>query len=90
MSNDNADQLDQQFLFEVIENQLQDGHPKKVKETLLRLCMTGHSREDALELIAYALVPELYAAIEHQEPFNLVQYETNLDLLPETPWIHGE
>ncbi len=52
MSQDHGDQLDQQLLFEVIENQLADGYPLKVKATLMRLCMTGHSREDALELIA--------------------------------------
>ena len=37
MTDGNPDQLDHQLLFEIIENQLADGHPKKVKETLMRL-----------------------------------------------------
>jgi hypothetical protein len=90
MSQDHGDQLDQQLLFEVIENQLADGYPLKVKATLMRLCMTGHSREDALELIACALAPEMFAVIEQQQEFNLARYEAQLDLLPQTPWIEPD
>lgn len=78
---------DQQLLFEVIENQLADNYPKKVKETLLRLCMTGHSRDEALELMACALAPEMFAVIEQRQEFNLSRYEQHLALLPETPWL---
>jgi hypothetical protein len=88
MQEPNADQLDQQLLFEVIENQLADGYPVKTTETLMRLRMTGHSREDALELIACALAPEMYAVIEQRQAFDLARYEAHLDLLPETPWIN--
>lgn len=87
MTADAGDQFDQNLLFEVIENQLADGYPAKVKATLLRLCMTGHSREAALELIACALAPEIEAVIEHNQEFNLARYEHQLDLLPQTPWI---
>ncbi len=87
MTADAGDQFDQNLLFEVIENQLADGYPAKVKATLLRLCMTGHSREEALELIACALAPEMEAVIEHNQEFNLARYEHQLDLLPQTPWI---
>jgi hypothetical protein len=87
MTADAGDQFDQNLLFEVIENQLADGYPAKVKATLLRLCMTGHSREEALELIACALAPEMEAVIEHNQEFNLTRYEHQLDLLPQTPWI---
>ncbi len=87
MTADAGDQFDQNLLFEVIENQLADGYPAKVKATLLRLCMTGHSREEALELIACALAPEMEAVIEHNQEFNLARYEQQLDLLPQTPWI---
>jgi hypothetical protein len=90
MSDDSTEQLDHLLLFEIIENQLADGHPKKVKETLLRLCMTGHSRDEALELIACALAPELYAVVDLREEFNLARYEAQLDSLPETPWIASE
>jgi len=88
MQDSNPDQLDQQLLFEVVENQLADGYPAKTTATLLRLCMTGHSREEAIELIACALAPEMYAVVEHQQAFDLARYEAHLDLLPETPWTN--
>ncbi|MCA1931328.1 hypothetical protein [Rheinheimera sp.] len=77
----------QEIIFEVLENQLADNNPKQVKETLMRLCMTGHSREDALELIACALAPEMEAVIERNESFNLPRYIEHLALLPEMPWV---
>jgi hypothetical protein len=77
----------QELLFEVLENQMADNHPKQVKETLMRLCMTGHSREDAMELMACALAPEMEAVIERQEAFNLQRYVEHLALLPEMPWV---
>lgn len=81
------EQVDEGILFEVLENQLLDNNPKQVKETLLRLCMTGHSREEALELMAYALAPEMHAVIELGQTFNLERYTTHLTLLPDTPWL---
>ncbi len=81
---------DQELLFEVIENQLADEYPKKVKETLLRLCLTGHSREEAIELIACALAPEMHAVVEQRQSFDLARYEAHLGLLPETPWLDEE
>ncbi len=81
---------DQELLFEVIENQLADEYPKKVKETLLRLCLTGHSRDEAIELIACALAPEMHAVVEQRQPFDLVRYEAHLGLLPDTPWLDEE
>lgn len=79
--------VDQEIIFEVLENQLADNNPKQVKETLMRLCMTGHSREDALELMACALAPEMEAVIERNESFNLQRYIEHLALLPEMPWV---
>lgn len=84
------DFIDQSTLFEVLENQLADNYPKEVTATLLRLRMTGHSREDALELMACALAPEMYAVIEQQQNFNLQRYAANLALLPDTPWLEEE
>lgn len=90
MSNQESEQVDQSLLFEVIENQLADAYPAKVKETLMRLRMTGHSQEEAMELIACALAPEMLAVVEQQQQFNLTRYEQHLDLLPETPWLAAE
>jgi len=81
------DFIDQSTLFEVLENQLADNYPKEVTATLMRLRMTGHSREEALELMACALAPEMYAVIENRESFNLQRYTEHLALLPATPWL---
>lgn len=87
MTTPEQDLIDQSLLFEVLENQLADGEPAFVKATLLRLCMTGHRREDALELMACALAPEMEAVIEQQQTFNLARYQQHLELLPQTPWL---
>lgn len=88
MSDD--DQLDQTMLFEVVENQLADQYPKQVTATLMRLCMTGNSRDEAIELIACALAPEMIDVIEQQKDFNLERYIAHLELLPQTPWLEEE
>lgn len=88
MSNDEL--LDQAMLFEVVENQLADNYPIQVTETLMRLRMTGNSREQALELIACALAPEMIDVIEHQQSFNLERYVAHLSLLPQTPWLDND
>ncbi|MFC4653501.1 MULTISPECIES: hypothetical protein [Rheinheimera] len=81
------EQVDQGILFEVLENQLADNNPKQVKETMLRLRMTGHSNDEALELMACALAPEMHAVIEQGQAFNLERYVQHLALLPQTPWL---
>ncbi|MGI5310504.1 hypothetical protein [Rheinheimera sp. WS51] len=86
----NDDQLDQDLLFEIVENQLADNNPTDVKATLMRLCMTGNSRDEAIELIACALAPEMIAVVEHQQSFNLTRYIEHLNLLPQTPWLDEE
>jgi hypothetical protein len=82
--------LDQAMLFEVVENQLADNYPKQVTETLMRLRMKGSTREEAIELIACALAPEMIDVIEHQQDFNLERYSAHLALLPETPWLEED
>lgn len=84
------DLIDQQMLFEVVENQLADQYPKIVSETLMRLRMTGNSQQEAIELIACALGPEMIDVIEHKQPFNMERYSQHLALLPATPWLEEE
>lgn len=43
-------------LVEIVENQLADSTPIKVKETLMRLMMTGTARDEAVQMIACACV----------------------------------
>ncbi|KDM92242.1 hypothetical protein [Photobacterium galatheae] len=75
-----------EMLVEAVENQLADGNPIKVKETLMRLVMTGTPREEAIEMIACALSVEVFDVAKNEGEFNLKRYSENLDALPEMPW----
>ncbi len=48
------------MLVETVENQLAEGNPVKVKETLMRLVMTGTPRDEAIQMIACALSVEVF------------------------------
>lgn len=52
--------MQEEQLIEIIENQLEDGQPVKVKETLMRLMMTGTPREEAIAAMACALAIEVF------------------------------
>lgn len=73
-------------VIEIVENQINDNNPPRVKETLMRLMLQGIEREEAMQFIACALCVELIGVINDQEPFNEARYNQNLDLLPEMPW----
>lgn len=74
------------MLIEVVNNQLNDGNPIKVKETLMRLRMTGIEQGEAIEYIACALGEEMTQVIEQGSPFDEARYGRMLDMLPEMPW----
>ena len=78
--------FDESALFAAVENQLADGNPLAVKETMLRLRMTGYSHQEALEFIACALAAEIMAMEEQQVPFNEQRYAGFLACLPDMPW----
>jgi hypothetical protein len=81
--------IDDEFLMETVENQLQDGEPIKVKETLMRLVMTGHNREDAVASIACALSIEIYDVMMNEGKFNIQRYSKHLDSLPDLSFMEG-
>ncbi|MDP2572156.1 hypothetical protein [Vibrio penaeicida] len=87
MSNEQEAIMTDEHLREVVENQIADGDPIKVKETLMRLMMTGNSREDAIDMIACALMLEVFGVVKNEEPFNLKRYKEHLDELPEMSWL---
>lgn len=82
------DLLTEEHLIEVVENQLAENNPKRVKETLMRLTLEGMERELAMELIACALSVEIVDVLQNGKPFDNARYDRNLDLLPETPWMN--
>lgn len=77
-------------LIEVVGNQLEDGNPIKVKETLMRLMMTGTSREDAVAMMACAVAIEIFDVMKNEGEFNLKRYSENLDQLPDLSFMEGE
>ncbi|EGR9008156.1 hypothetical protein I8D50_002274 [Vibrio vulnificus] len=77
-------------LIEIIENQLEDGNPIKVKETLMRLMMTGTPREDAVAMMACAMSIEIFDVMKNDGEFNLKRYSENLDYLPDLSFMEGE
>lgn len=86
---------DEQFmqeddLIEIIENQLEDGDPIKVKETLMRLMMTGTPRDEAVAMMACAMSIEIFDVMKNDGEFNLKRYSEHLDQLPDIGFMEGE
>lgn len=84
------DIIDEEVLIETIENQLEDGQPIQVKETLMRLMMTGSTREDALALMACALSVEVFDVMKNDVEFNSKRYASHLSMLPDLGFMEGE
>lgn len=82
--------MQEEQLVEVIENQLEDGNPIKVKETLMRLVMMGTPREEAIEMMACAVAIEIFDVMKNNETFNLKRYSEHLDQLPDLSFMEGE
>jgi len=72
-------------LFEVIENQLRSNDPPETRETLSRLVAEGHTRDEAMKLLACALVIEIYDVLKTEAPYDHARYAANLKRLPELP-----
>ncbi|WP_299734873.1 hypothetical protein [uncultured Endozoicomonas sp.] len=83
---ENDDVMGGEEVTEIVENQLAENNPPRVKETLMRLMLEGIEREEAIEYIACALCVELDDVVNNGSAFNLERYERHLGLLPEMPW----
>ena len=70
---------------EVVESQIRDNNPPETRETLSRLMAEGHSREDAVLLIAQAVCVEVYTILKTKKEFNHDRYVRNLSALPQEP-----
>lgn len=82
--------VDDEVLIEVVNNQLEDGNPIKVKETLMRLMMTGNSRDDSISLIACALSVEIFDVMKNGAEFDNKRYAEHLERLPDLSFMEGE
>ncbi|MGL4476151.1 MAG: hypothetical protein ACRCT7_17110 [Shewanella sp.] len=79
--------MTEETLIETVENQIADGEPKKVKETLMRLVMTGTPREEAIEWMACALAIEVSDVMLNGAKFNEKRYSQHLDAMPNLDWM---
>ncbi|MCL1060773.1 hypothetical protein MK852_01245 [Shewanella benthica] len=79
--------MTEETLIETVENQIADGEPKKVKETLMRLVMTGTPREEAIQWMACALAIEVVDVMKNASSFNEIRYSQHLDALPNMDWM---
>lgn len=79
--------MTEETLIETVENQIADGEPRKVKETLMRLVMTGTPREEAIQWMACALAIEVSDVMQNNASFNQVRYAQHLDALPNLDWM---
>jgi hypothetical protein len=82
--------MTEETLIETVENQIVDGEPKKVKETLMRLVMTGTPREEAVQWMACALAIEVSDIMKNGASFNEIRYAQHLDALPNLDWMKDE
>lgn len=73
------------MMIEVVDNQLKMNNPPETRKTLDRLNKEGYSEEEAKELIACAVVSEMYDILKSNKPFNLQRYVACLDRLPQLP-----
>ncbi len=74
-------------MFEAVEEQIRKGVPAETRLTLERLCGQGHSRPEAIRLIATVLANEIYRVTEHEDArFDKVSYAAALAKLPTLPW----
>ncbi|MEZ9820050.1 hypothetical protein AB4238_05380 [Shewanella sp. 10N.286.45.A1] len=79
--------MTEETLIETVENQIADGEPRKVKETLMRLVMTGTPREEAIQWMACALAIEVSDVMQNNASFNQARYAQHLDALPNLDWM---
>ncbi|MBB1439550.1 hypothetical protein H5202_12860 [Shewanella sp. SG41-4] len=79
--------MTKETLIEIVENQIADGEPKKVKETLMRLVMTGTPRDEAIQMMACALAIEVSDVMKNGSSFNAIRYGQHLNALPNMDWM---
>ncbi|MCL1137599.1 hypothetical protein [Shewanella pneumatophori] len=87
MENQQDSYMTEETLIETVENQIADGEPKKVKETLMRLVMTGTPREEAIQWMACALAIEVSDVMLNGASFNEKRYNQHLDAMPNLDWM---
>jgi hypothetical protein len=68
-------------LIGVVEQQLQIGDPPETRQTLKRLTAAGYPRETAIEMIASALISEIWTMLHDHKSYDRARYKSLLDAL---------
>ncbi len=70
-------------LFEAIEAQMRDRTPPETKRTFDRLISEGHSREEAMKLLACVLLLEMSRITNEDAEYDEEKYVQGLRALPD-------
>lgn len=73
-------------ILEVISKQIRDNDPPETKQTLLRLQGQGFSEKEALKLIGYVVVSEVFTVLKENRTYDQGKYISALNALPKLPW----
>lgn len=87
MDNRNKSHM-KEVLFEAVQKQIVSGKPAETKKTYDRLLQEGHTREQALRLIASVLLAEMNRVMQTRTSFNEDRYIKSLKALPRLPGNH--
>ncbi|MBC8077739.1 MAG: hypothetical protein H7Y32_16805 [Chloroflexales bacterium] len=69
----------------VVDTQLRTSDPPETMQTLERLSAMGYSPEGARQLIAQAVVSEIFNVMAQGKPYDAARYLAALARLPELP-----
>jgi len=70
-----------EMMLGVVDEQMRIDDPKETRVTFRRLVGAGHTEEEAREMIAVAIVEELYDMLKAKETFNEGRYVSRLRAL---------
>ena len=82
---DAEDQLVEDELIEAIENQLSAQQPAVTQAVLNKLTLVGHTREEAVQMMAQVLAWQVSEMLKTDCPFDMAVYERALRALPQMP-----
>lgn len=80
-----ADKELKKGILEAVSNQIRDNNPPCTKKTYERLLKQGYSASETQEMIAAALIQEMFYVMTNKEVFNETRYAASLAKLPDDP-----
>ncbi len=79
------DQLVEEELIQAIENQLSAQQPPATQAVFNKLTLVGHTRDEAVQLMAQVLAWQVSEMLKADQPFDMAAYEHALRKLPQLP-----